>query len=668
MVDIGRPPVTTGIALSQPSDLPCLLSAGSANPFTLLNEDFIPMVTRTGSIGPLLQPTEAPAADDPILDPLTFTVPSFYLQEVAGASDVYDMIYAETGQYVAMTEAGQVVLVGASTGTSFSGGSVTSIFSFDCRGTILISLGATTYVWSTDGESCSIVAAANPANNMKTLPVTIPKVQVPADKKRAVELMEKLQARVNTDSHEPQCPNTPAGLVSKTKQGYVMDQGNFCDDLNQWWGLSPFDFDTACAVQSLCFDQCSGFSFDGCIAIFSYAMYLSCADNFKEWWDVVKAAACAAQATVFVGLAATSTGQRLYNTAQSSMCRCFCSNPPDTCVYLDSSGDLTDNFYCADIHSTDMLNCGACGGQCGANSACKSGKCGCPQDECSGQCLDLRNNPNNCGTCGNVCDPKYCIGGECYKPSPDQCAPDQGVTNNMFEVWSPWFANWTVAAFPGTTLGTDVTFGASLYTYDASKPAVNAISVTMNNLPSGGFDVMLSQSGVKMCPGFDYELKFNMGYVNQVNGAGVTSNADCQVRWVTGPPSGPDTSDSFKSSPWYYIGASNPTYMTFGPWSVGSVQEGDAGVTKQGASLFIDLTAVISCRTPVGGYGDFIITDVELNAVGVASSKRSVDKGAAAGVGRLEQRNSSVVFQPIAPVALKEETFVKVSARRRGML
>ncbi|KAK4239312.1 apple-like protein [Achaetomium macrosporum] len=680
MVDIGRPPVTTGIGLTLPSDMPCLLSAGADHPFTLLNEDFIPMVTRTGSIGPLLQPTEAPAPDDPILNPLTFTVPGFYLKEVAGASDVYDMVYAETGHYVAMTTGGEVILVDASTGTSFSGDHVTSIFSFDCRGTILISQGGSQYTWSTEGESCSIVPAATPKNNMKTLPVSVPKIQVP-DRKRAAELIEKLKARgaikarVNTDFHEPQCPNNPPGLVSKTKQGYKMGEGNFCEDLSEWWGLSPFDFDTACAIQSLCFDQCEGFSFAGCTAIFSYAMYLTCADNFKDWWDVIKAGACAAQATVFVGLASSSTGQGLYNKAQSAMCRCFCSNPPDTCVYVDGNGDLTDNFYCADLHGSDMLNCGACGGQCGANSACKKGACGCPQDQCGTTCLDFRNNPNNCGACGNVCDPKYCIGGQCYKPSPDECAPDQAVTNNMFEVRAPWFVNWTAAAFPGTTLGTDVVFGASSYTWKAGEPPVKAISVTMTNLPAGGFHVMLTQPKVKVCPGFDYELKFNMGYVNQVNGAGVTSNADCQVRWLTGQPSGPDASDGFRSSPWYFIGASNPTYMTFGPWRVGNVKEGEPGVSKQKANLYVDLTAVISCRTPVGGSARFIMTDVQLNPTGFASSKRSDEEdGAAAGVRRLEQRDSSetttdlsALFEPIVPGPVQEETFVTVSARRRRL-
>lgn len=677
MVDAGRPPVTTGIELEMPSAAPCLMEAGSDSPFTLLNEDFIPMVTRTGSVGPLLQPTEAPAPDDPILNPLTYKVPSFYLNPVAGESDVYDMVYVNTGEYVAMTTDGQVVLVGASTGTSFSGEHVTGIFTLDCRGTISIVQGGNKYTWSTEGESCSIKPADTPKNNMKALPVSLPKIEV-QNEKRTAELIEVLKRRgatkksrdLSSDFHEPQCPNTPPGLVMKTKSDYNLGEGNFCEDLSEWWGLSPFDFDTACEIQSLCFDQCENFSFAGCVGIFSYAMYLTCADNFKDWWDVIKAGACAAQATVFVGLVSSDTGHRLYNKAQSAMCRCFCSDPPDTCVYLDKDGNLSDKFYCANLHGSDMLNCGSCGGQCGANSACKKGACGCPGDQCGTTCLDLRNNPNHCGSCDTKCDSKYCIGGACYTPKPGECTPDQAVTNNWFADWQYGFTNWTMGAFPGTTLGTDVTFGASSYTWKAGEPAVRAISVKMDNLPQTGHHAMLTQKRVKICPGFNYELKFNMGYVNSVNNNNVVSNADCQVRWLTGVPSAPAATDGFRASPWYNIGASYPTYQTFGPWPMGAFAEGQAGVTKERMNLYIDLTAVIQCTTPVGGFGKFIITAIEVNPT-TPATKRSEMIGEVEELEELEKRDAkgsaemAKQLRPITNVVGEDSALVVRSVRGR---
>jgi hypothetical protein len=332
------------------------------------------MVSTTNSIGPLLQPTAAPAPGDPILNPASFTLPAFYLQEPAGVTGVYDMVYAgDTTQFVAMTVTGDVVLVDASTGPTLGIDlAVTSIFNIDCYGVIFITYGGSNYTWSTDGQSCTMVQSSTPANNMKALPVTIPGVQDALNnQKRHQDLVDKLLK--GTDSEElakrqagasaPTCPNTPAGLLYETKSTYVMDTGNFCDNLSDDWSLSPFDFTGSCVIQSLCYDQCQDFSWDGCNAIFSYVMLLSCAADFDNWWEVAEAVACAAQAAYFTGVAATSTGRNLYDTAQGNMCACFCSDPPETCVYSDGS------FYCADLHGSDNNNCGACGRQCGANSA-----------------------------------------------------------------------------------------------------------------------------------------------------------------------------------------------------------------------------------------------------------------------------------------------------------
>jgi hypothetical protein len=55
---------------------------------SVLNENLIPMVSRaSNSIGLMLQPTAAPAANDPILNSVTFTLPGFYIQQPAGATE-----------------------------------------------------------------------------------------------------------------------------------------------------------------------------------------------------------------------------------------------------------------------------------------------------------------------------------------------------------------------------------------------------------------------------------------------------------------------------------------------------------------------------------------------------------------------------------------------------
>jgi hypothetical protein len=141
-----------------------------------------------------------------------------------------------------------------------------------------------------------------------------------------------------------------------------LGEGNLCDGVSDWWDLSPFDFGDACDVQSLCYDMCEDFSWVGCNAIFYAAALVVCSDEIgDEWWDVAALIACGAQAVYYTAVAATDTGRDLYYKAQNAMCRCFCSDPPDTCLYVD-----TDNFYCADLQGTDNDNCGGCGTQCGA--------------------------------------------------------------------------------------------------------------------------------------------------------------------------------------------------------------------------------------------------------------------------------------------------------------
>jgi hypothetical protein len=46
---------------------------------------------------------------------------------------------------------------------------------------------------------------------------------------------------------------------------------------------------------------------------------------------------------------------------------------------------------CTDT-SSDLNNCGGCGGKCGEGLKC-----------CGGTCMDFLMDPQNCGSCGNVC-------------------------------------------------------------------------------------------------------------------------------------------------------------------------------------------------------------------------------------------------------------------------
>jgi hypothetical protein len=86
---------------------------------------------------------------------------------------------------------------------------------------------------------------------------------------------------------------------------------------------------------------------------------------------------------------------------------------PDPCP----SGTITCNGVCVDLLN-DPANCGACGNACAF--ICVAGECtflqAClsPQVFCGDACVDLQTNPAHCGACGNACFvTETCSGGEC---------------------------------------------------------------------------------------------------------------------------------------------------------------------------------------------------------------------------------------------------------------
>jgi hypothetical protein len=81
---------------------------------------------------------------------------------------------------------------------------------------------------------------------------------------------------------------------------------------------------------------------------------------------------------------------------------------------------------CVDV-LTNIDNCGACGDGCNpASESCVAGRCECTSGgtTCAGAgCVDLSHDPNNCGTCGNTCgDREACIANNCVcRPGLTDC-------------------------------------------------------------------------------------------------------------------------------------------------------------------------------------------------------------------------------------------------------
>jgi len=97
---------------------------------------------------------------------------------------------------------------------------------------------------------------------------------------------------------------------------------------------------------------------------------------------------------------------------------------------------LCTNLTCSDLH-TDPFNCGACNNVCAAGLTCVAvldggAECICPaegQTLMNGSCLALAIDPLNCGAIGNACQTNHvCYDGGCVCPSPTYL--DGGVSTD----------------------------------------------------------------------------------------------------------------------------------------------------------------------------------------------------------------------------------------------
>ncbi len=95
-------------------------------------------------------------------------------------------------------------------------------------------------------------------------------------------------------------------------------------------------------------------------------------------------------------------------------------------------GRVDCSGQCVDL-STDVENCGTCGRSCDPGEICDgSGVCtlSCPpgQGDCGGKCVDLATDVNDCGTCGRACGlNEICDDGVCQLSCPSATEDCGGV-------------------------------------------------------------------------------------------------------------------------------------------------------------------------------------------------------------------------------------------------
>ncbi|MBI4918105.1 MAG: hypothetical protein HY825_19865 [Acidobacteria bacterium] len=97
---------------------------------------------------------------------------------------------------------------------------------------------------------------------------------------------------------------------------------------------------------------------------------------------------------------------------------------PDPCPMVAVPALLecgADGRACVDVRG-DLYHCGDCEGECDITQACGDGVCTteiCTGTDvyCLGHCTNLMSSSQNCGRCGNACDPttEYCFDGRCVR-------------------------------------------------------------------------------------------------------------------------------------------------------------------------------------------------------------------------------------------------------------
>jgi hypothetical protein len=235
-----------------------------------------------------------------------------------------------------------------------------------------------------------------------------------------------------------------------------------------------------------------------------------------------------------------------------------------------------------------------------------NGNCGCIGDQCGGVCLNLRNNPKNCGSCGHVCDSGYCVAGSCFTPSPESCTPDPPIRDGDIYTSPEW--NFAGISADGCNFGSNVLVDPRTIT--VGDTSYKVVGVTMKNMPNTGCSVTISENRVKICPDIDYALTFNAFYPQGFQSGGVTidNGQPCKISWGLGKPTGTDFGQ-YQSHTWD-VDTSAQNFKNYGGWTF-KIAAGDPGVTKVSQNYFVDLYSVVTCTG--SGNGAIRMGDVEIN-------------------------------------------------------
>jgi hypothetical protein len=221
------------------------------------------------------------------------------------------------------------------------------------------------------------------------------------------------------------CPSGCADLNSSESNcgmcGIVCPEGATCEQRN-------------CVCQASGLKLCG----DGCVDLQTSSQHCGSCNKACGNLQVCQAGMCVcgmseqgAKLTLCGAFCRDTTSDPLHCGA----CNAFCSGTGKSCVTVPCGEDETRctpgelvgrcecqgglslcSGACVSLES-DPENCGQCGTACPANTVCSAGQCSgdCEPTatKCDQSCTNLQTDPYNCGECGKVCVTPQCVDGSC---------------------------------------------------------------------------------------------------------------------------------------------------------------------------------------------------------------------------------------------------------------
>jgi hypothetical protein len=162
-----------------------------------------------------------------------------------------------------------------------------------------------------------------------------------------------------------------------------------------------------------------------------------------------------------------------------------------TCGIMCPSPKIECTGACVDV-KTDNDNCGMCGNPCMAmTEQCMAGMC-CKTGNtiCNNMCTDTSGDPKNCGMCGNVCPMNMpaCTGGKCSTAILVDIFPPSGTLQDPGNA-SVWGARYYTVAFNQQRTITAIEWLANLSSNDTIRAEIwdpsNSTKVATGNAVTG---------------------------------------------------------------------------------------------------------------------------------------------------------------------------------------